>query len=442
MSTKINKYLIISVISICLILVLYFIFGTSHTESINSYKNLDTNKSVNAIDSTSDSTHIYSKEFIESALEQDDSSSKFITVSNYEDYSKYSAEDENAGKPNRVNYQGRRINIAITGVDSRLGTTSKHADANHIVSIMIDSGKIEIISIPRDTYVDCGYDDTTGLNKLTVFRALKGRKEYLDEIANIAKLDKIHYYVEFGFSQAIGLIELMGHKNAVSTLRVLRSRTGLGGDDYQRVYNQAQFIKLNILKNWGLMNSFSGDILTRAGLMFVESNLNSDIINDIKKSLKEKNFNENSDIRIKIRPPIPIKYKVFELTDPNVITSLSRKIDAFNSSHKKDTSKIQNIANYVERKLIGDINNAIQSNYKGNTLSKLNIYFEQKAWMQIEDRAKRDSIRDLLCHTLITYYTKRKNINKINYINQYLEIDRNASKLNSNKSNEVSQDNL
>lgn len=442
MKYKNNKNIAIIITAILILFGIYYLFIDKETPAISKQSQEVAEEVSFKRDSIRDSSNNFTKEFIESALETDDSTNQLITVSNYEDYTKQIVEDENAGKPTRIKYIGKRINIAVTGVDSRLGTSSKHADANHIISILVDSGKIEIISIPRDTYTDCGYDDTTGFNKLTVLRALKGRSQYLKEIATIARLDKIHYYVEFGFSQAIGLIELMGNKNAVSTLRVLRSRTGLGGDDYQRVYNQAQFIRQNILKNWSLANSFSGDLIIRAGLMLVETNLTYDVVAEIKRSLKAKEFGENNDISIKVRPPIPIKYKIYELTDPNVIASLSRKIDSFNKDHHKDTLKSLNLNNYVSKKLLSDIENAKKSNFKGNSISRLNIYFDQKAWMQIEDKYKRDSVRDLLCNTLIEYHSKKKNTSKINSINQYLELERSASKIHHTNSKDQNQENL
>jgi len=121
--------------------------------------------------------------------------------------------------------QGRVINIMVTGIDSRLGDNMAHADANHVLRFFLDSGLVEIISIPRDTPADAGFDDTTGFNRLTNVRANRGRRTYLNTVSKIAGISSIDYYVEFGFSQAIGLLELLGYKdNASSTLRVLRSR--------------------------------------------------------------------------------------------------------------------------------------------------------------------------------------------------------------------------
>ena len=52
--------------------------------------------------------------------------------------------DDKAGVVYKKLYNGRRINICVTGVDSRLGTRYKHADANHVISILIDKGEVEI----------------------------------------------------------------------------------------------------------------------------------------------------------------------------------------------------------------------------------------------------------------------------------------------------------
>jgi len=104
--------------------------------------------------------------------------------------------DKEAGSSKKIVFTGKRINIAVTGLDGRIGRPSKLADANHVISIMPESGRVEIISIPRDSYVDLGYttgDSIVDLNKITYCRANKGRDRYHKELANIAGIDKIHY---------------------------------------------------------------------------------------------------------------------------------------------------------------------------------------------------------------------------------------------------------
>ncbi|MGA1308141.1 MAG: hypothetical protein ACO30M_09665, partial [Candidatus Kapaibacteriota bacterium] len=148
----------------------------------------------------------------------------------------------------KIPASARRVNIAIIGVDARMGTVSKRADANHILSIVPDSGYIEIISIPRDTPANAGMTDSTQ-NKLTIVHAMRGTKAYLQEAAKIAKVGPIKYWIQLGFSQAIGIIELLGQRDSKSTLQVLRSRKGLGGDDYQRCFNQGQYIRQMLLRH-------------------------------------------------------------------------------------------------------------------------------------------------------------------------------------------------
>lgn len=402
------------------------------------YDNLSVNQlHLDTITNNIDTSHLYTKDFIESALIENDSiNERIIHFSNLEEFEKSVQIDSEAGKNIRRVYQGRRINIAITGVDTRLGDSYKHADANHVISVLLDSGKIEIISIPRDTYVDCGYDDTTNLNKLTVYRAIKGRKAYLEELARIAELDKIHYYIEFGFSQAIGLIELLGYQNAHSTLKVLRSRVGLGGDDYQRVYNQAQFIRQNIIKNWSMLNSLTGNILIKTGLVLSDNNLNTEIINEIKNELNSRNFINNPDnIKIKVKPPIPINYKIYDLLNPETISVLSKRISEYHIKNHSDTIiNSKNISEMIYDKINKYINLYVKNKSNGSYLRRLEIIFEQKGWLQIEDLEIREKLKNKICNLLLDYYTLKKQTNKINMINQYLEIEnkKNDSKLEIN----------
>lgn len=77
---------------------------------------------------------------------------------------------------------GRSVTIAITGIDSRLGVEQAHADANHVLRIWLDQGRIEIISVPRGTYADAGFSSSS-LNIIANYRARKGRAAYLRKLA-------------------------------------------------------------------------------------------------------------------------------------------------------------------------------------------------------------------------------------------------------------------
>lgn len=315
--------------------------------------------------------------------------------------------DDQAGskKPKRV-FTGRRINISVIGLDNRIGTNSNHADANHIISVMPDQGVIEITAIPRDTPADARMPDSSGQNKLTIVRASRGRQAYMKEAARIARLDKIDYYVEFGFSQAMGILELLGFKDSKSALQVLRSRKGLGGDDYQRVYNQAQFMRQTLLRHFSKVNGMFGDVLVHGALAFVETNLSAGMIKDLAKQLESKGFGDSpEDVVIRVRPAIGMKFKQYDLNNKETIAQLKNKIESFNSRPGGDKSKTRNVSNILWT-AIKSVEKDTSNNPK-RVINKLEVYFKQKAWMQVSDINDRNSIRDNLARVLSTAYYKR-----------------------------------
>lgn len=421
---KTNRAKFWSLIAIVLIssfVIFWFLFstffGSSEIYSDNSNR-IDTAKQREKIEK-------FNREFLAAATTDEDTTTTTIRVSSPENLNfEY---DKDAGKNIRRIYTGRRINIAITGLDSRLGTRSNHADANHILSILIDSGKIEITSIPRDTHADAGMDDSTGLNKLTIVRANRGRNIYHQELAKIAGLDKIHYFVELGFSQAMGLIDFLGFRDSKSTLQVLRSRTGLGGDDYQRCYNQGQFIRQMILRHYDILNGPFSQIAIRGGLALIETNLTADVMNNIVSSLTSKGFpRSDSDVEIRVRPPIQINYKIYNFSDETVIASLTKKIENFNRHREDDTSFSNNKQINVESKLNKIINQAAQDSLKRpkQVINKLEVYFEQKAWHQIDNREARNRVRDQIAKLLEDAYIKTKNTLKANRIREAVEAEK------------------
>lgn len=311
--------------------------------------------------------------------------------------------DEKAGRVYKRVYSGKRINIAITGVDSRIGHRYKHADANHVLSILPEKRIIEIISIPRDTYADAGLEDSTNLNKLTNVRAKLGRKAYLKELANIAEVDRIHYYLEFGFSQAMAILKWLGYDNYHNTLQVLRSRKVFKGSDWQRTYNQGSFIKQMIIKNQHKFDGVFGNILVEGLLSLVETNLNYEKAVRI---LDKFRVNEieitDSLFKILVRPKLKIKFKSYDFTDKNVVADLSNQISLLGDSNNIKTS------NYVIKKLENAIEKSIKDSLKRPlyVIRNLKTYYKQKAWHQILDKIKMDWIREEIKVLLSEAYYK------------------------------------
>ncbi len=332
-----------------------------------------------------------------------DSTDNYITFSSYNDFVNYDTQSAESLHPR---YTGRRINIAIIGLDSRIGTNSNHADANHILSILVDSGKIEIISVPRDTPANAGFDDSTGQNKLTVVRAVLGRNAHLSELARIAQLDQIHYYVEVVFSQVVGFLEFLGYRDPKSTLQLLRSRKGLGGDDYQRCYNQAQFIRQMILKHFNKINDgLFGDLLIRGGLSLVSTNLTYDVVDRIVSKLNMYGFpRSQSDIYIKIRPPMQMKLKVYDFTDQQIVDRLIKQIENFNiKNNERDTNRVDVSALLHKTLSLAEADTA--KNPK-RVVTRLSNFYSQRAWLQIEDNKERETIRQRFENCLVSAYKK------------------------------------
>ena len=290
----------------------------------------------------------------------------------------------------------RRINIAVIGVDARMGTVSKRADANHILSIVPDSGYIEIVSIPRDTPADAGMKDSSQ-NKLTIVHATRGIKTYLREAGRIAKVGPVNYWIQLGFSQAMGLIELFGHRDSKSTLQVLRSRTGLGGDDYQRCFNQGQYIRQMILRHFHKADGIMGDLLIRGGLTLMKSNLSTEGIKGLVYDLNNAGFPKDAaSITLRVRPETGIRFKVYNFSDSASVKKLKNKIERFNAfMAKKDTSHAKkNIdpAGRLTRVLKSLAADTAEKPKK--VLEQLYPYFEQHAWLQVRNESERDSIRN------------------------------------------------
>lgn len=319
---------------------------------------------------------------------------------------------------------GRVVNVMITGVDSRLGDPMGHADANHLVRFFLDSGAVEIISIPRDTYYDAGFEDSTGLNKLTNVRANRGRATYLKAVAEIAGVSKIDYWVEFGFSQAIGLLEMLGYKdNASGTLRVLRSRQAYAAGDFQRVYNQGQFIRQAILKNVERTDGMVGGLALRAALALVETNLTYDKTSELLDALRAKQFGSDpSKAWVRLKPSMVAKFTVYAFDTANV-NAINKQIAQKIKRLGLDSIKI-NEETY-EKKFSRLIEKAAVDSAKspGSVIRLLKRAYDQRAWMQVPNVQQRTIYRNRIVGLLCSSYRRTKNEAAASAIERYITLE-------------------
>ncbi len=294
--------------------------------------------------------------------------------------------------------------IMITGVDSRLAGGCPHADANHLLTIYPDRAYIDIVSIPRGTLAPAGQSDSSGQNYLANTRAVKGRDRYLLEVCRIADIDSIDYFIEFGFSQAVGLIKLLGFgSNSISTLRVLRARKSFPQGDYQRCYNQGQFIRQMILKHFEAMKSSISGVLISGAFALVESNMPKDTANMLINRLIRSGFPQNSkSVTVRLKPQYS-QVKDFNFMNQKSIDSLHKLIVArapHDSTFMTEQS-IDAVSKRMIRKLSFALTNAENnSNNPKYVYSKLLPIYKQKAWFQIENTNDRRRIRNRI-YTLL-----------------------------------------
>jgi len=338
----------------------------------------------------------YYDDYSENAFTDYDTTTYILNISDSSELKVPFVIDEDEKKIYKKVYSGNRINIAITGVDSRIGEKYRHADANHIISIILENNTIEIFSIPRDTYADAGFEEDSldKFNLLTNVLGKKGRSLYLEEVAKIAELDKIHYFIEIGFSQAIGLIEKLGFKNPSVTLQMLRDRKSYRTGDYQRTYNQGKFIKKSILKSKELFST-NNDLILNFFLNIVSTNLKIEDIKNIISQIDLANLNE-SKISNKLKPKIITTYE---------------EIDLFNSAQydsliaKNEINVFESKSEFVAGKLLEILDEAEFKNSSQIKVNKLKRYFEQKAWLQISDLRIRNAIKSRFKDILSQAYT-------------------------------------
>lgn len=324
---------------------------------------------------------------------------------------------------------GRVVNMLVTGVDARIGEGGGRADANHLVRFFLDSGYVEIISIPRGTPADAGFPDTSNFNMIANVRTAKGQSGYFKAIAEIAGVPKVDYWVEFGFSQALGLLELMGYRdNASSTLRVLRSRKAYATGDYQRSYNQGQFIRQAMLRTIDRTDDMLAQLAMRAALAIVETNLSYDAAKGILDDLRRHGFSSQSKDRIwvRVKPQDISQFQVFDF-DSSKVAALDQQISKRVDHTIPDSARVTSQS--VEQRLARMIGKAASDSARSaaSVIRILQRPYLQRAWMQVADRRIRYAYRDRICGLLIASYYRVGRGDAAKQVEGFLALDRSVN---------------
>jgi hypothetical protein len=296
---------------------------------------------------------------------------------------------------------GRLINVLIIGIDSRLSARDARADALHLVTVNPDSAVVEIMSIPRDTYSDLGYPDTTTFNIIANAKT-SGNERLMRKVADIAKRGPIKYYIEVGFSQAMGIMEILGYRDPVRTLQFLRTRRTLPGGDIQRAHNQALFMRQNLIDKFPLLTGATGDMIVTAGLSFLTTNMSKDFCLGLVYSLKSRGFPGHREDVVRLRMPPGNNLRLKEMvadsaTIHNTLARVERRLGNDGDDGTPD------VASYLRR-----VNTRAmkESSSPGKIVHRLRRLNEQHAWLQVRDHRARLGIRDTLTSLLAFAYEK------------------------------------
>ncbi|MCB2205692.1 LCP family protein [bacterium] len=315
--------------------------------------------------------------------------------------------------------KGGLLDLLLIGLDSRLGEGKGRADALHLLSIDPSVPEIQITSIPRGTFSYLGYEDDA-YNILANVRAERGRQELLRRVARLCGRDSIRYYMEIGFSDALGLLSLLGYPDPGIALQELRHREGYQYGDHDRSYNQGQFIRHALLRALPLLEGVTGEVILSAGQDLLHTNLSVLQCRGLVCLLNDAGLTERPDlVRVHLRSRFRKRIEQRHALRGN---SLFVSSDADMQSRTIGTGA--HVApTPAERILRRHIANAESSRSAAEMYTTLWTLFEQHAWLQVQDEPSRRALRDTMAQLLIGVCQRLQRVDDIAHIRRTLKAD-------------------
>ena len=285
----------------------------------------------------------------------------------------------------------KTLDILLIGIDSRLGSDRGRADALHLLTVDFAAPLLRITSIPRGTHSSLGYKNEAS-NIIANVRAARGRGELQRRVARLCQRDSVPYFVEVGFSDAFGILELLGYDNPGAELQALRQRKGYQFGDHNRCYNQGMFIRTAILRMLPLLEGATGDLLLRAGLDLVHTNLSAEQCRGIVYLLNDAGLTAApSLVEVTLRSPFR---KRIERGAPDISASHAVAGLAYEGKSGDALRAEKRI-----RKALADAETARDDPRR--VQRQLWTMFTQHAWLQLEAGKNRRLLRDSLAACLI-----------------------------------------
>lgn len=278
------------------------------------------------------------------------------------------------------------VDILLIGIDTRLGREQARADAIHLLTIERDPVRVAILSIPRGTPCALGYENP-GSNIISHARSARGQEGFLRRVATLCGRPPIRYYAEVGFSQAMGVLELLGSPDPMADLQSMRRRKGYTMGDHERSYRQGEFIRVAIPRALRLAEGLTGELLVKAALRLVDTNIPADVALGLAYTLSDAGFSREG---AGIRHAVFGKFgRRFERREER--TSVPAALVRVNASG--DEGKPVRAESILRSAL------AEASHHRAaprEVAKRLGRYISQRAWLQIPDGRTRALLRDSL----------------------------------------------
>jgi anionic cell wall polymer biosynthesis LytR-Cps2A-Psr (LCP) family protein len=313
------------------------------------------------------------------------------------------------------------VNILVVGLDNRLASNDNHADAIHLISIHTkDSVGVVITSVPRGTEAP-GYGIEDDLAFMANVRALRGRKTFMKAISKLTG-KKIDYYVEVTFSQVMGVLELLGYKDPATALQFLRHRKTYALGDVQRSFNQGKFIRTQMIRRGDMLSGATGNLLIRMGLGMVDTDLDFETVESLVYVLKHANALDEQHITQTMRPKVNLaRLDSVAVPEPDEVAGVVNKLV------RRTGDQIDDLGRYNPYPKLHEIVTHASAQKNGRAvLAILEPVYEQKAWLQVQERPERRELRDKIEDLMVNAYIETKKPEKAATVQKYMADERKA----------------
>jgi hypothetical protein len=289
------------------------------------------------------------------------------------------------------------MDILLIGLDSRLGHRRGRADALHLLTLDFDAPRFLITSIPRGTHSPLGYRNAAS-NIIANVRAARGRTELQRRIARLCGRDSVPYYVEVGFSDAYGILELIGSGDPAAALQALRRRKGYQYGDHDRCYNQGCFVRTAMLRMLPLLEGATGDLLLRAGLELMRTNLTLEQCRGIVYLLNDAGVPDSPEL-VDVTLRSPFRHRIERRgPDPSITFRTTEPARVQAGAPSDRGGEVPGRAETRIRRALSEAARRVDDDRAVRTL--LWTMFSQHAWMQMPRGAARRELRDSLATVL------------------------------------------